>query len=350
MGFKSYNLSIIMKINIPDISKQIHREEILSVLENKYSTMGPMWVTHQMEWSNGAYSCFKDHDKYLIVIFLIKKTLDFYSRNFIKLSYDEFYLKNTVETEKFSVMEISKELKIPKESARRKLLELENDGTIRRAKSKIIIDRSKFHYSKPENTIVRLSRFLSALSSMCVSDKILLKKVTSENIELAIKENFTYVWKIYYDIQIPMMVAYKKIFKDLETFHIYGTCVLNQHIYARELSKDYSHKVKFIESLVTKKMQGINAMSISDITSIPRATVIRKLHKLVDKSFLKIDNKKHYRLTGNFTKVLMPLQNTVLNKLANFSSQILNLELLNNSLHKKLNKKKEILTDIRKSV
>ena len=34
-------------------------------------------------------------------------------------------------------------------------------------------------------------------------------------------------------------------------------------------------------------------MSISDISGIPRATVIRKLKKLLKKNFLVIDDKKH---------------------------------------------------------
>ena len=60
-----------MKINIPDISKQIYKEDTLSVLEKKYSTLGPLWVNQQMDWMNGVYASFKDHDKFLIVIFLV---------------------------------------------------------------------------------------------------------------------------------------------------------------------------------------------------------------------------------------------------------------------------------------
>ena len=63
-----------MTSNIPDISKQIYSEDIFSVLEKKYSILGPMWVTQQMEWNNDIYSAFKDHAKYLIIIYLIKKT------------------------------------------------------------------------------------------------------------------------------------------------------------------------------------------------------------------------------------------------------------------------------------
>jgi len=319
-----------MTINNLEISKQIYKEEILNVLDKKYSTLGPMWVSQQMEWQNTIYESFKDHDKYLILIFLIKKALDFYSRNFIKLSYEEFYSKKTIEIEKFNIVEVSKALKIPKESARRKILELENEHVINKINNKIVIDRSKFSYSKPEKSIKRMSRFLAMLSEMCEKENVLLKNIPSEKIEIIIKENFSYIWKIYYEMQIPMMINYKKIFKDLETFHIFGTCTVNQHLHARKISLDYMNRESFIKSLYTNpKMQGLNAMSISDITGIPRATVIRKLKKLVARKNLTIDDKKHYRLTGSFTKILLPLQEIVIVKLASFSTQVFNLHLLN---------------------
>ena len=317
-----------MKKHIPEISRQIYKEDTLDVLDKKYSTLGPMWVNLQMEWCNGTYTSFKDHDKFLILIFLVKKTLDFYSRNFIKLNYDEFYLKDIVEIEKFSISEISQALKIPKESTRRKVNELESDGVIKKTKKKIIINRSKFFYSKPINSIKRISRFLSILSEMSVKENILLKNIPSEEIQIIIKKNFSYIWKIYYEMQIPMMINYKKIFKDLESFHIFGACTVNQHLHARKISLDYMNRESFIKSLyTTPKMQGMNAMSISDITGIPRATVIRKLKRLVAQKNLSIDDKKHYRLTGSFTKILLPLQKIVIAKLAYFSTQVFNLHL-----------------------
>jgi len=125
-----------------------------------------------------------------------------------------------------------------------------------------------------------------------------------------------------------MMINYKLIFKDLETFHILGTCTVNQHLHARKISLDFIDRDNFIKSLHTDpKMHGLNAMSISDITGIPRATVIRKLKKLVAQKNLSIDNKKHYRLTGSFLKTLMPLQKIVIAKLAYFSTQVFNLHL-----------------------
>tara|TARA_B100000795_G_scaffold262763_1_gene241042 strand:- start:362 stop:1327 length:966 start_codon:yes stop_codon:yes gene_type:complete len=319
-----------MSEKIPDISKKIFKEDTLGVLEKKYSTMGPMWVNQQMEWLNGVYASFKDHDKFLILIFLVKKTLDFYSSNFTKLSYDQFYSKNTVQIEKISIAEISEALNIPKESTRRKVIELENAGAIRKIKGKIIIDRSRFHFTKPEVSIKRVSRFLSTLSELCKNEKILSKKLTSKELELIIKDNFTYVWKIYYELQIPTIITYKKIFKDIETFHIFGICVVNEHLFAQKLSEGYMNREEFINSFFfINTMHGINAMSISDITGIPRATVIRKLQKLVKKKNLTIDVKKQYRMTKNITKELKPIQQNVFIKLANFSAKIYNLAIVN---------------------
>ena len=120
-----------MKINIPDITKQIDKEDVIEVFVNNYRSIGTIWVVHQMEWSNRIYSMFKDHDKAIILIYLIRKTLGFYSRNFIKLSFEEFYGQKSVKVGKFNIIDISKNLSIPKESARRKLIDLEKNNIIK---------------------------------------------------------------------------------------------------------------------------------------------------------------------------------------------------------------------------
>ena len=319
-----------MSVHIPDISKQIYKENTLAVLESKYSTLGPLWVKFQMEWMSEIYSSFKDHDKFLIVIFLVKKTLDFYSRNFIKLTYVEFYSNDTIEIEKFTISEISKALHIPKESTRRKILELQNEGVIKKSKKKLILDKSKFFKSKPVKSIVKISRFLATLSELCTTENVLEKKITSEKLELIIKNNFSYIWKIYYEMQISMMINYKKFFKDLETFHIFGICVVNQHLHAKKLSNEFVGRVEFVTDVINADViQGINAMSLSDISGIPRATVIRKLKNLVNRKFLIIDEKKHYKLARILTKLLLPIQKTVILQLSNFSAHVFNLSILN---------------------
>ena len=69
-------------------------------------------------------------------------------------------------------------------------------------------------------------------------------------------------------------------------------------------------------------------MSISDISGIPRATVIRKLNKLVKGKFLTIDIKKHYSASGFHKKKILEVQKNTFNNLSNFASRIYNLTLI----------------------
>ena len=316
---------MLIQNQIPDIKKEIKKKDLLDLIESEYSTLGPQWLNSQMEWLNNIYTSFNDHDKFLIVIYLFKKTLDFYSRNFIKLTYKDCYENDTVEIADFNVAEVAKALNIPKESARRKIKELEGMGVIKRYKKKIVIDRSCFVFIKPVKTIIRIARFLSVLSKLCVDSKILPKNLPSEKIELVINKNFSYIWKIYYEMQMSMMISYKKIFKDLETFHIFGTCAVNQHLHSQIINKETMNRDKFFNSLSSKKIQGINAMSISDITGIPRATVIRKLQRLVKMNNLTINDKKLYKVSGIFSNEIKARQKIVLGNLADFSAKTFNV-------------------------
>ena len=72
-------------------------------------------------------------------------------------------------------------------------------------------------------------------------------------------------------------------------------------------------------------------MSISDITGIPRATVIRKLNKLVKEKFLSVDSKKHYSTKrGVHKKELLIVQNNTFINLSKFAARIYNLSLIKN--------------------
>ena len=61
-----------MNKDISKLSTQIYKSDVLEVLENNYSKIGSLWVNLQVERCNDIYASFKDHDKYLIVIYLIR--------------------------------------------------------------------------------------------------------------------------------------------------------------------------------------------------------------------------------------------------------------------------------------
>ena len=66
-------------------------------------------------------------------------------------------------------------------------------------------------------------------------------------------------------------------------------------------------------------------MSISDMTQIPRATVVRKCKYLINQGYLKLNNKKQYVMTGlNISKIL-PHQREIFKSKSKFLRKILNI-------------------------
>ena len=307
--------------------EQIRKEKLVSIFEKNYNLVSPLWSKHQIEWMNGVYYPFKDHDKYLVILYLIKKTFDFYSKNFIRETFTEFYQKEFIQIESLNVMEISQGLDIPKESARRKIIELEKIGAIKKMGKKIIIDKKAFPFIRPEESIVRVSRFLSNTSNIMLNEKILQSDFKSEEIAIFIAKNFSHIWKLYYELQIPMILKWKKVFMDIESFHVWGVCVVNEQLNIKRKGDLKMNKVAYFKKYYhpLSKLDGMNAMSISDITGIPRATVTRKLNILLKKQYLKINDKKHYSLSFANQNEVFDIQKINFNNLANFTAQVFNL-------------------------
>jgi len=316
---------------LPEVSKQISSEDIREVIEKNFVSIMPVWAPLQLAWVNNVYRTFHDYEKFMIIMHLLMNTFEAYSKNFVKLDYDEYFDQNEIEIKSINVTEISKSLNIPKETTRRKINELEQIGTIKRINKKIIIDRTTWRNIKPEETMKRMTRFLSTLSKICVNERLISEPISGESLTETSKEYFSFIWQLYYEMQMPMLLGFKKVFGDLESFHVAGICLINHALNSKrndnsEMSKEfYLEKYFFADQ---KDEVGINAMSISDITGIPRATVIRKLNKLIKDKFLSIDKKKHYSSTGVYQKEILDVQKNTLNNLSKFTARIYNLSLM----------------------
>ena len=320
-----------MPITLPKLSNQIFSKDILNTINKNFTTIQPIWLPIQMEWTNNLYRTFYDYEKFMIVMYLMTKTFDYYSKNFVKLNYDEFFSQNEVEVETLNIMEISKKLNIPKETARRKINELETLGAIKRIKKKIIIDRKTWPSIKPKDTLKRMSHFLSIFSKILRNDKVMSESFTSDEIIITAKENFSYIWKLYFEMQISMLLSFKKIYGNLETFHVHGICLSNEALNSKKIDNSKMDRKFYLEEYFyshKKSFTGINGMSISEISGIPRATVIRKLNRLIKKKFLTRDIKKHYSTTGNHIAKLSAVQNNTFNNLSLFAERIYNLCLI----------------------
>ena len=143
---------LFLKMNLQEIdfTKTLSDDQVFESIMSNYSTLSKDWITHQWNWMNGVYWAFNDHYKYMIVISLIEKTLQFYDQMNIQYTYEEYYSKSYLQIEKFSISELCEKLDLPKETVRRKVMELEKKGVIKRSKKKIIIDRKAFDFVKPQ--------------------------------------------------------------------------------------------------------------------------------------------------------------------------------------------------------
>jgi len=322
-----------MSITEIDFSEVLKDDEVYNNILTNYHELGKDWIAHQWNWMNAVYWPFKDHYKYLILITLIEKTLNFYDQVGINFTFDKYYEKKYLQIDKFSISELCEKLNLPKETVRRKVLELEKLGVIKRLKKQIIIDRSAFPFIKPVNQIYYTSRYIYLLSKKLNEDKVFSKQLDRKYIENVIKNNFTLCWGWYFKMQIPMIIGYGQYFEDIIVFHVWGTVVMNQAFnYTKRLKELNIHSsatdfINFNEGFVNqdKQSSGVSAMSISDMTAIPRATVVRKCKFLIKNNYLSLNDKKQYILTSVNIEKLNPAQKKVFKYKALFIRKILNL-------------------------
>ncbi len=321
-----------MSLQEIDFSKTLTDEQVYNSIMNNYSDLSKDWIFHQWNWMNNVYSPFKDHYKYMIVISLVEKTLHFYDQMNIQYTFDEYYSKSYQQIEKFSITELCEKLDLPKETVRRKVLELEKEGVITRSKKKIIIDRKAFTFVKPEQQIKFTSKYIFLVSQALNKEEMYSKKLDQKIIENIIKKRFTMCWRWFYRMQIPLVIGYQKFMQDLTTFHIWGTVCMNQVLNVSKLLDTGEDEPKLdhftTSNILVRNLgadSGISAMSISDMTNIPRATIIRKCKYLIKQDLVKMNEKKQYVLASmNFRKIL-PYQTEIFKYKAKFIRKVLNL-------------------------
>ena len=322
-----------MSLRQIDFTKVLTDDQVYDHMMGSYDQLGRDWIVHQWNWMNNTYAAFKDHYKYLIVISLVEKTLQFYDQMNIQYTFDEFYSKSNFHIDKFSITELCEKLQLPKETVRRKVLELEKLGVLKRQKKQIIIDRSVFPQIKPERQVKSTSRYILLVSEILNKDRIFSKKLDTKIIENTIKKNFSLCWRWFYRMQIPIVIGYHEMFEDVATFHIWGTVAMNQAFNYKKFSNnsniqsltpDYEN---FNKGLLEGKgsESGVSAMSISDMTNIPRATVIRKCKYLMKFNYLTLNDKKQYVLTSLNTQMVIPYQRAIFRNKAKFLRKVLNL-------------------------
>ena len=310
---------------IPSISSQINEEEIYKVIDKHFSRLAPYYYRWINSWLIGAYEHFSDIDKYIILIYIINKDFIFFRKNGLIVNYESFYKDKTLEVDKISISDISKDLQIPKESVRRKVEELERAGVIKKKGKKIFVDRTGFTTVQAKITLKNISILLHEFNKILKEENIVKKAYQTIEISDSIKINFSFVWYQFYKLLFIFTNRWRKAFGDLETFTIGVIVLVNAADNTNFRLKEFNKK-KYQVSIQGSDNIGVNAMSLAEITGIPRATVIRKLKILIKGNILQINKKKliTVNMTGQSLKMARKLQDQNILSLSNFVSRVFN--------------------------
>ena len=289
-------------------SESFNSEEIGLVLSSNPFILIKHWIKFQQEWVNNIYNQFRDHDKYIILMYLVSKTWQDNSNLFKFYSIDEYYSQSEINLPDISLSDISHNLKIPKETIRRKRIDLENKKIIKREGQKIILAQLALSLQKPDTSIKTLSIFFEKLSILLSAQDWFGPYISREEIELFFNKHYTVVWNLYFKMQIPFLVRWKTVFGDLETWVIWANLGMNQSSNLEKISKNLNKEINLSgnkkENLYLKNLQdnepehGVNATSIAEISGIPKATVMRKLKKLSSEKIIKRNTKLEYVLSS----------------------------------------------------
>ena len=311
--------------SIPSISSQIDEKIIYKVISDNFSRLAPYYYKWMSSWLIRAYESFGNIDKCIILIYIINKDFIFFRRNGLIIDYDTIYNDKSLEIDKINISDISKDLQIPKESVRRKVYELEIKGVIKKRGKKIFVDRMAFSAVQATATLKDMSILLYEFSKILKENNIVTVAYQTIEISDSIKKNFSFVWYQFYKFLFIFTNRWRKELGDLETFCIGIIALLSAADSKSFKVKDLNRK-KYQTLIQGSDERGVNAMSISEITGIPRPTVVRKLKYLIKKNILHINEKKLITLniTGDTLKKAQELQDKNMLSLSNFVSRVFN--------------------------
>ena len=290
-----------------DRETKFEKSHIEKMLLDNFVKLMPSFYEMQSSFLSGIYKRYGDLEGGHIVIFFARdlhlqilrkreKDLDF------NLSLDNFWNNHkNINQGKKKVIFISRETGLPKETTRRKLINLIKKKHIKKIeKNKIFwepVSEFKETYIKIiEDQISSLSKFIYE------QGKFLNLNLSYVKIQKEIKTNYSFFWYHYLNFQLEYIKFWQQRLKDLELLLIgLQAQIQTLNFLNRKTSVDFNSL--FLNKLpkgINIKDANISATSISEITGIPRATCIRKLERFVKMKFLEKDKgtKRYYLLLG----------------------------------------------------
>ena len=274
--------------------------KLTKIIEQNYSHLMPDFFEMQTEYLASLNIIYHDLDASLVAMVLtsqLYKNIVKNNKSNKELSMKYFYQKENFKlpTKAFKIKEISSILNLPRETVRRKKEKLIKDKLI-------IVDKKNKLYSLNTDMIEQkvidlqisnLSKFLSKFSFYFSRNKFFHREISKEQIKNDVEEKFLLYLTKFLDFQISYFAKMKTL-TDIESIFIILLCALNTTAQLKIKEEPMNYKDLFGKINMIKDTSGLNAASISEITQVPRTTVLRKIDNLVKIGILKKDKFKRY--------------------------------------------------------
>ena len=315
--------------------KNIENKLVQKNFTENFLKLMPTFYEMESSFLSGVYKRYGDLEGGNIVIFFARdchleilrkreKDLNF------DLSLENFWEnhKNIFQSKKKIIL-VSQETGLPKETTRRKIIALIKKKHLKKGeKNKLFWEPD---YDLKESYVKIIDEEITSLSKFIFEQtKLLSLGMSISRIEREIKNNYSFYWYHYLNVQLEYIKFWQKKLKDLEMLLIALQVIIQTLTFLKRKDTDFQTLLsqnRNIKNLSTSEAN-ISATSVSDITGIPRATCIRKLDKFVKMKILEKDEKtKRYFLLIHHNTINPMLEPEWMKRkidiLSNFSSIML---------------------------
>ena len=247
--------------NQENLKGSLDKDKVFEVFQRNINEVLKGLYRLQQDWVNRSYLNFNDFDTYLILMYLMNKVYVNYSDRFHYMSLEAFYSQEKVGIEKLNLIEISKDLNIPKETVRRKINYLQKNDIIVRTGKTIYLNSKGLEIQKPMATIENMASLLSKISNYLSAEDWFGKALEKEDIkkfepELALdggNDGLDVIKKVIYKSRIILKIKgmlaleigngqFKKVSKILK----------ENKFRTKYLVKDYRENIRCIISSLEK--------------------------------------------------------------------------------------------------
>ena len=280
--------------------QQISEEDIEEIILKNYIEYQYLFVEFQSKFLSGLYDKYQCIEKGNLALYYAKQIHQDilrqkdYNLNF-NISFEKFWENHhKIKPKRISITKVASSTSLPKETARRKILQLLRQKVLSKENRKIAwLPNEQYKKNYNLHTIQEIEDVARLISFIF---KKLNYSTSSEVVIRELKDKFSFYWFHYLGAQLEYLRLWSKQLDDIELVLIFLQVA---HVFTTKAKKkNLSHQKIFDDPSLLKEFisASVSSTSISEITGIPRATCLRKLGLLVKLKIVSLDeiSKRYY--------------------------------------------------------